>query len=148
MNTYEKVKESNWIEGITRDPTPDEIAEHERFLSLEYVSIEDLVKFVQVYEPEAQLRNRSGLDVEVGNYFPPAGGPEIPRDLTAILDAANGKLWTPWEIHVDYESLHPFTDGNGRSGRVLWWWTMRLHKTANDLGFLHWFYYQTLRSQE
>ena len=44
------------------------------------------------------------------------------------------------ETHVRYELLHPFLDGNGRSGRALWLWLMG----QAPLGFLHTFYYQTL----
>lgn len=43
-----------------------------------------------------------------------------------------------------YETLHPFTDGNGRSGRALWLWAMGgIHRAP--LGFLHHFYYQALQ---
>ena len=40
-------------------------------------------------------------------------------------------------------SNHPFTDGNGRSGRALWLWQMNNHA---PFGFLHTFYYQTLEN--
>ena len=49
-----------------------------------------------------------------------------------------------WQTHNDYENLHPFTDGNGRSGRMLWAWQMRNDDDAMARGFLHTFYYQTL----
>jgi hypothetical protein len=50
----------------------------------------------------------------------------------------------PLEAHVRYETLHPFTDGNGRTGRALWYWMM-VGSSRADLGFLHAFYYQTLK---
>lgn len=144
MTLFEAIRESNRIEGILRDPTQQEINEHRRFLELERVTVPELCAFVKVYQPNAVLRDRPGLDVRVGNHVPPAGGAAVPLMLDAILEAANSDKYTPWNIHLEYETLHPFTDGNGRSGRMLWYWMMVGNRQA-DLGFLHAFYYQTLR---
>lgn len=135
------IRESNAIEGIRRRPTPTEIAEAERFMGLSTVTVADLQRFVEVCQPGAVLRDQVGLDVRVGAYYPPLGGPHIVEMLGSILIQANDRVRVhAWQVHLRYETLHPFVDGNGRSGRMLWAWMWRDLR----LGFLHQFYYQTL----
>lgn len=134
------VAESNRIEGITRRPTRAELEEHGRFMALEAVTIKELKRFVRVYQPDARLRDQAGLNVRVGNHIPPPGGPEIRGRLKALLECCQNI--GPHRTHLEYEAIHPFTDGNGRSGRMLWAWQMRDY----PLGFLHHFYYQTLEA--
>lgn len=132
------ITESNKIEGIIRAPSDSEVKEFFRFLYLESVTIKDLVQFVSVYQPDAVLRDKVGMNVRVGRYLPPAGAPGIRKKLQKILDEIG---YSAYQTHCKYESLHPFTDGNGRSGRMLWLYCMG---GFAPLGFLHTFYYQTL----
>lgn len=132
------IRESNKIEGILREPSKKEIDEFDRFMNLDEVTVEDMIRFVKVYQPNAELRDRPGLDVRVGRYYPPPGDITIRAALSDLLNDISHK--SAWETHYEYESLHPFTDGNGRSGRMLWMWQMK----SAPLGFLHTFYYQTL----
>jgi hypothetical protein len=138
MNNIEEfIRESNKIENIHRNPTQEEISEFKRFIALDSVSIEDLERFVKIYEPTAYLRDSySHCNVRVGSYYPPFSGPQIRSDLIKILNCEK----SPFSLHVEYEKLHPFSDCNGRSGRALWAWKMKQF----PLGFLHHFYYQTL----
>jgi hypothetical protein len=142
------VLESNRIEGIHREPTGAEIAATGRFVELGCVTGTDLVKLVAVFQPDAVLRDNPGLDVGVGSHVAPPGGPGIPRELDRVLAMAN-RGRHPYLVHHAYEELHPFTDGNGRSGRALWMWGMRRRaerewQQALALGFLHQWYYQSL----
>lgn len=121
----EFVLHSNAIEGI-QSTSGGELEATLEFLQKEIVYIEDLTKLVSVYAPGNVLHDRPGLNVRVGSYHAPPGGPQIAERLEKILFEPPHPSLDPvqqvWEIHVAYEMLHPFTDGNGRSCRALWAW--------------------------
>ena len=57
-------------------------------------------------------------------YTPPSGGPELVeklRNLESYLLEADGPdpLIRMAVAHYQFEAIHPFTDGNGRTGRIL-----------------------------
>lgn len=138
--------ESNRIEGMP-SATKDEIAALETFVVLERPQVSDLEAYVSAVAPRHVLRRLPTMNVRVGNHVAPRGGPEIEKQLAVYLIKL--PRFTPHENHLWYETLHPFTDGNGRSGRALWLWQVRyedgsLLARVKALGFLHSFYYDTL----
>ncbi len=142
------IKESNMIEGIIRPVENHELVALQKFMELDQVTTRGLVDFVQTIQPDAQLRSNVGMNVRVGDHIAPLGGDAVVNELAKLLKK-QGSL-VPHEMHCRYLTLHPFTDGNGRSARALWLWmasTMDLMK-VKQLGFLHTFYYQTLSAHD
>ena len=146
------ITESNAIEGIYRPSTEDEIMTALKFVELKELTLGDLENFVSVYQPDAKLRDQIGLNVTVGNYTPPKGGPEIKTRLitfiNGIMNKTTNKGKDPFLAHKYFESLHPFTDCNGRLGRIIWLWQMlKLKKNFAPLGFMQSWYYQSLNNK-
>jgi hypothetical protein len=69
MDAISFIKESNHIEGIYREPTKAEIEEFHRFMALDEIAIRDMIQFVSVYQPGAELRERPGMNVRVGRHY-------------------------------------------------------------------------------
>ncbi len=140
--------ESNKIEGMG-PATLKETQALQDFLDGPIPSTEALEVYVGAVAPGHVLRDRAGLNVCVGNHVAPAGGPAVREELHRRL--MDRSIWTPYKNHLWYENLHPFTDGNGRSGRALWLYEILergLERRALALGFLHSFYYATLEEQD
>jgi len=145
------LRESLRIEGIIRNPTDAEMKAARKFLALKKITVADMVALVAVIAPDAKLRNVPGRNVVIRRvhedgtekitYRAPQGGPQIETGLRLLLNGAASK--NPHELHCAYETLHPFTDGNGRSGRLLWLWC---RKGVAPLLFLQEFYYETLNA--
>ena len=152
------VAESNKIEGIPNTNTAKfarEVEAWREFLAVKPGMIHHgkILELANVLQPDAVLRDRVGLNVRVGGHYPPLGGPQVTGDLIDILiraaDVAQMRFPAreAFRVHCLYESLHPLTDCNGRTGRALWLWMMGGVEKA-PLGFLHHWYYQSLDAQD
>lgn len=145
VNLPDFVVESNRIEGIFRNPMreADEVYTLDNFLRCTTITVDNLEHLLLTFEPEARLRDQYGMNVTVGDYLPPKGGPYIRQGLEGLLEnfKRGQNKSVPYLSHQYFEELHPFTDGNGRTGRALWLWYMEGNA---PLGFLHTWYYQSL----
>lgn len=138
--------ESNRIEGMG-EATPAEVKALVKLVNEDIITPEVVIDYVSVIQPNAVLRDRVGYNVRVGRYLPPKGGPCIRQEFEAILKLANMDRYSPqatYTTHQKYEHLHPFTDGNGRSGRAVWLWMVGMV----GIPFLHAWYYQSLANWE
>lgn len=153
MSLTDFIKESNRIEGIVRPIGKIEIEFYERFLALDELTVNDVADLVKKI-CNAKIRFHSGMNVRVGDHRPPPGGSDIPKRLDDILIKINANSITPYKAHHLYETLHPFMDGNGRSGRAIWLWhTAKHHGCGYEdiirrIGFLHRWYYQSLSESQ
>lgn len=148
------VTESNAIEGIRREPTTAEMVAHVRLWDVDReLQVSDLELFVAALDDvnhQGLLRRERGDDVIIGGsaHIPPRGGPRVETRLVEILVDAGFRRTSPYVTHARYEALHPFMDGNGRSGRALWAWQMLWQKWDDSVGlellFLHQWYRQSL----
>jgi hypothetical protein len=68
------------------------------------------------------------------DFVPPPAG-EVGRLLTDLCDAVNDELLPPIVqaalVHAQFETIHPFDDGNGRTGRALIHVILRRRGVAN-----------------
>lgn len=139
----EFAKESNRIEGITNSEANERMFNKlEAFLKIEYLQLSDIFEFNEY----GVFRDKLGMDVRVGDYYPPKGRKNLIEEVRLLLDFINEKKYDAIQAHHIFESIHLFTDGNGRVGRAIWLWQMvRQHNYDLSRGFLWEWYYQSLR---
>ena len=68
--------------------------------------------------------------VRVGYYLPPPGD-QVLNYMTFWWDLSLED--DPWSSHAHFEAIHPFIDGNGRVGRLVYWNRLMLDKKPIDI---------------
>jgi Fic family protein len=105
----------------------------ERHARKKVVSHRDVFKLHTILAAEVMDQGDAGryrdIQVYVGRYTPPA--PELVNGfMTELLDWWNSvsREWSPVIssaiLHYQFEDIHPFADGNGRTGRALALWEL------------------------
>lgn len=144
--------ESDEIENIRNlNGVEDQVLFFIESLDLDFMTLDVLVRYVKIVQPDAELRSKPGMDVHISagpgkvHYYPPLGGVLIRQTLENYLLDISYDEEHPFKMHQKYEHLHPMTDGNGRSGRFLWLWQMwKYYGYRAELRFLEKWYRHSL----
>ena len=105
----------------------------ERHVRKRRITHEEIFRLHAIIASEVMDQGQSGrcreIRLRVGHYLPPA--PEMVSGLIAeLLEWWNtgSARWSPVLssaiIHYQFEAIHPFADGNGRTGRALALWEL------------------------
>ena len=133
-------KESNSIEG--EKDTWYNSSQHDSLLEICECEECDLLENIEKYANMfcGKFRFKIGLNITINGKYK-IGGNMVKCELEKILKYPKEKYLRQ---HVDFEILHPFTNGNGRVGRALWLRNNFDRYTKSDKTFLELFYYDTI----
>lgn len=81
--------------------------------------LRDVLELGRLVEPEVNKDGFRKVGVRVG-WSVKGPWQQVPRQIDNLLDAC-GRL-SPSEWYRQYEEVHPFRDGNGRTGSLLFNW--------------------------
>lgn len=133
FNVENYIRESNAIESIYDNREISQSIQAWDYLinqpELNHVVIKEVQKLITFNQTDLDDKDKGNYrhhNVRVGMTIPPDH--EFVPHLMENWLMDYGDL-DPLEAHVRFEKIHPCLDGNGRTGRMLYWW----HCVQNEI---------------
>jgi len=126
--TEEFLRESNAIEGVYDDLSlSDAMDAWEYLIEQDYIDVKVINKTHRILmrnqplDPRMHGRYRR-VAVYIGRSEAPLW-PYVTQMMKHWMARTNGARPDWKALHIEYEHIHPFVDGNGRTGRMFMNWT-------------------------